>query len=164
MGAIFLEYLLIQGIHLTVRLVRFRPSSARLSPPRPGRSFQTFSCKDFTSSIGSPMHFATVSGAMPSARRLLASDNAFSAAPSSRPSARRPCPQVLQRHPVVAKGSSIGSLARPPCPKATARSAEGGGIIWSEVNPRIFPQSDDSCTYRSGKYRSLSRGACWRRH
>ena len=35
MGAIFLEYLLIQGIHLTVRLVRFRPSSARLSPPRP---------------------------------------------------------------------------------------------------------------------------------
>ena len=117
MGAIFLDYLLIQGIHLTVWLVRFRPSSARLSPPRPGRSFQTFSCKDFTSSIGSPMHFATVSGAMPSARRLLASDNAFSAAPSSRPSARRPCPQVLQRHPVVAKGSSIGSSSRPPCPQ-----------------------------------------------
>ena len=33
------------------------------------------------------------------------------------PSARRPCPQVLQRHPVVAKGSSIGSSARLPCPQ-----------------------------------------------
>ena len=31
--------------------------------------------------------------------------------------ARPPCPQVLQRHPVVAKGSSIGSSARPPYPQ-----------------------------------------------
>ncbi len=31
--------------------------------------------------------------------------------------ARPPCPQVLQRHPVVAKGASIGSSARPPCPQ-----------------------------------------------
>ncbi len=34
----------------------------------------------------------------------------------SRPGlARRPCPQVLQSHPGVAKGSSIGSSARRPC-------------------------------------------------
>ena len=36
---------------------------------------------------------------------------------SDRSSARRPCPQVLQRHHVVAKGASGRSLARPPCPQ-----------------------------------------------
>ena len=37
---------------------------------------------------------------------------------SDRSSARRPCPQVLQRHPRVAKGASIGTLARGPSTEA----------------------------------------------
>ena len=110
----------------------FRLSShSRHSPHRSACSLQTFFCKAFTSSTGSPMHLATVSDGIPSARRLLASDNAFSAAPSSRPSARPPCPQVLQRHPVVAKGSSIGSSARRPCPQVPQghpRVAKGSSI------------------------------------
>ena len=36
---------------------------------------------------------------------------------SDRSSARRPCPQMLQGHPRVAKGASGRSLARPPCPQ-----------------------------------------------
>ena len=36
---------------------------------------------------------------------------------SSRSSARRPCPEVSQRHPRVAKGLSIGSSARRPLPQ-----------------------------------------------
>ena len=36
---------------------------------------------------------------------------------SGRSSARIPCPQVLQRHPGVAKRSSDRSSARPPCPQ-----------------------------------------------
>ena len=36
-------------------------------------------------------------------------------------SARRPCPQVLQGHPRVAKGASGRSLARPPCPQLPQR-------------------------------------------
>ena len=72
-----------QGFHLLNREDIFKPSRARFSPPRSGRSFsnfllqgfhlldradrfQTFSCKVFTSSTGSPMHLATVSGGMPS--------------------------------------------------------------------------------------------------
>ena len=39
--------------------------------------FQTFSCKAFTSSTGSPMHLATVSGVMPSGRRLRTPDMAL---------------------------------------------------------------------------------------
>ena len=126
----------------------FRLSLARLRALRLVSSLQALFCKAFTSESGSPMHFATVSGAMPSARRLLASDNAFSAAPSARPpypqvlqghlcvarlsgtgvksvsgrclgrsSARRPCPQVPQRHPRVAKGPSGRFLARRPRPQ-----------------------------------------------
>ena len=39
--------------------------------------FQTFSCKAFTSSTGSPINLATVSGVMPSGRRLRTPDMAL---------------------------------------------------------------------------------------
>ena len=83
-----------QGFHLLNREDIFKPSLARFSPPRPGRSFsnllmqgfhlldradrfQTFSGKTFTSSTGSPMNLATVSGVMPSGRRLRTPDMAL---------------------------------------------------------------------------------------
>ena len=59
-GKIF-SNLLWQGFHLLDRADRF----------------QTFSCKVFTSSTGSPMHLATVSGGMPSGRRLRTPDMAL---------------------------------------------------------------------------------------
>ena len=40
---------------------------------------------------------------------------------SDRPSARQPCPQVIQRHPGVAKGASDRSSARRPCPQVLQR-------------------------------------------
>ena len=51
------------------------------------------------------------------AHRYLSGILAWRRGTSDRSSARRPCPQVFQRHPVVAKESSIGSSARPPCPQ-----------------------------------------------
>ena len=67
------------------------------------------------------MHLATVSGGIPSARKLLATDSAFSAAPSarpsSRPSARHPSPQVPLWHPGVAKRSSIDASPQRPYPQ-----------------------------------------------
>ena len=51
------------------------------------------------------------------AHRYLSGIPAWRGGSSDRSSARRPCPQVLQRHHVVAKGASGRSLARPPCPQ-----------------------------------------------
>ena len=44
--------LLLQGFHLRDRVIRFKPSSARISPPRSGYSVQTFFCKALSSEIG----------------------------------------------------------------------------------------------------------------
>ena len=44
--------LLLQGFHLRDRVSRFKPSSARISPPRSGYSVQTFFCKALSSEIG----------------------------------------------------------------------------------------------------------------
>lgn len=100
----------LENSSLNVISFSVRSSPARLSPPRPGRSFQnvsgkaftssvgkivssllwqgfdfidredrfqTFSCKAFTSSTGSPINLATVSGVMPSGRRLRTPDMAL---------------------------------------------------------------------------------------
>ena len=63
------------------------------------------------------------------------------------PSARLPCPQVLQWHPRVAKGSSGRSSARRPCPQVP------------QSNPRVTngqPTGPRTVTYRCS-YRSLAR-------
>ena len=90
------------------------------------------------------MHFATVSGGIPSARKLLATDSAFSAAPSARPSSRpsarpssrpserpserHPGLQVLQRHPPVAKG-----VFRPVFGTATLATGTSGASMLGET-------------------------------
>ena len=55
------------------------------------------------------------------AHRYLSGIPAWQRTNTDRPSARIPCPQVLQRHHVVAKGASGRSLARPPCPQVLRR-------------------------------------------
>ena len=49
---------------------------------------------------------------------------------SSRSSARRPCLQVLQRHPGVAKGASGRSSSRPPCQQMPQCHPRGATVSW----------------------------------
>ena len=53
-----------------------------------------------------------------SGRRLSATSYRVAKRSSDRSSARRPCPEVPQWHPRVAKGASIGTLARGPSTEA----------------------------------------------
>ena len=55
---------------------------------------------------------------------------------SDRSSARLPCPQVLQRHPRVAKGSSDRSSARGPCPQVPqCHSRVARRVLWTVFGP-----------------------------
>ena len=160
----------------------FRISShSRHSPHRSACSLQTFFCKALTSSTGSPMHFATVSGGIPSARKLLATDSAFSAAPSARP----PYPQVLQGHLCVARLSGTGvksvscrcpgrSLARRPCsqvphghlcvPKGSSgrTSARHPSPQVRQRHPRVAKGPSGRFLARHPTHRYLSAILAWR--
>ena len=74
---------------------------------------------------------------------------------SDRTSARRPCPQVFQRHPVVAKESSIGSSAglRHGAPFHNHLSAI---LAWRDRHPPVLRHGDHAHRYLRGWFCAMN--------
>ena len=59
--------------------------------------------------------------------------------------ARRPCPQVPQSHPRVAKGSSIGSSARGPCPQPSQSHPGVAEGVFRPPKGSFCPSGESFC-------------------